>query len=210
MDVSARIEKTGLVPVAVIDNPADAPMTAKAIHDGGIDVMEITLRTGEAFLSIKEVSDEVPDVLVGAGTVLTVKQASDAVQYGAKFIVSPGFDAEVVGWCADNKIPVYPGCVTPTEIGAALKHGFDTLKFFPAAVYGGAAALKALSGPFPKAKFIPTGGIDLSNLAEFALPQVAAVGGAWLCSRDDIWKRNFAHITELCKESVKVLAAARK
>ncbi|MDR1291989.1 MAG: bifunctional 4-hydroxy-2-oxoglutarate aldolase/2-dehydro-3-deoxy-phosphogluconate aldolase [Clostridiales Family XIII bacterium] len=204
-----RLRRTGLVPVVVIDDAADAVATAKALSGGGVDIMEITLRTEAGLDAIANVSGSVADVLVGAGTVLSLDKAKEAVKRGAGFVVSPGFDADIVNWCVDNGISVYPGCVTPTEITMALKCGIDILKFFPSNVYGGVKAMKALAGPFPQVMFIPTGGVDRGNLAEFAIPQVAAVGGGWLCPRGDIAERNFAHITEVCAESVRILAGAR-
>jgi 2-dehydro-3-deoxyphosphogluconate aldolase/(4S)-4-hydroxy-2-oxoglutarate aldolase len=209
MGVGERIGRTGLVPVVVIDDAADAVSTAQALRDGGVDIMEITLRTEAGLDAISNVAGSVPDVLVGAGTVLSVDKAKEAAARGAKFVVSPGFDADIVDWCVGNGIAIYPGCVTPTEITTALKYGLDTLKFFPANVYGGVKAIKSLAGPFPQIKFIPTGGVDAGNLAEFAIPQVAAVGGGWLCPRKDIREHDFAHITEVCGESVRILAAAR-
>jgi 2-dehydro-3-deoxyphosphogluconate aldolase/(4S)-4-hydroxy-2-oxoglutarate aldolase len=210
MSNDERIERAGLVPVVVIDDAADAVSTAKALLDGGVDIMEITLRTEAGLDAITSVADKVSDVLVGAGTVLSLDKAKEAVDRGAKFLVSPGFDADIVNWCIDNDISIYPGCVTPTEITTALKRGLNTLKFFPSNVYGGVKAIKALAGPFPQRKFVPTGGVDLSNLAEFVIPQVAAVGGGWLCPRRDIRERNFAHITEVCRESVRILSVAKE
>ena len=202
MEVLKRMAQCGVVPVVVIENAEDAVPTAKAMLAGGIDVMEITFRTAAAADSIKAVTTECPEVLVGAGTVITLEQAKRAVECGAKFIVAPGYDEEVVTWCCENDIPVTPGCVTPTEIMAALKHGLKVLKFFPANVYGGLGALKALAGPFGGVKFIPTGGVNMENVAEFvASPYVHAVGGSWVCPKADITAHNFDKITELCKKT---------
>lgn len=206
MDVLERMAATGVVPVVVIENAEDAVPTAKAMLAGGIDIMEITFRTAAAADSIKLVSEQVPEMLVGAGTVITLDQCKKAVECGAKFIVAPGYDEEVVSWCCDNNIPVTPGCVTPTEIMAALKHGLNVLKFFPANVYGGLGALKALAGPFGGVKFIPTSGINLDNLAEYvASPHVHAVGGSWVCPKADISAHNFDKITELCKKTRRLI-----
>ena len=147
-DTLARMRTCGIVPVVVVENADDAVETAKALLRGGVDVMEITFRTAAAPESIRRVAAEVPDMLVGAGTVVTLDQCQQAVECGAKFIVSPGYDEEVVAWCCEHDVPVTPGCVTPTEIMMALKHGLKVLKFFPANVYGGLGALKSLSGPF--------------------------------------------------------------
>jgi 2-dehydro-3-deoxyphosphogluconate aldolase/(4S)-4-hydroxy-2-oxoglutarate aldolase len=145
------------------------------------------------------------DIVVGAGTVLSLDKCKEAISRGAGFVVSPGFDQEIVDYCIKNNVPVFPGCVTPTEITAAYKTGLKVLKFFPANVYGGLAAIKALSGPFPDVKFIPTGGVDNSNLAEFIIPQVFAVGGGWLCDRKHINAGNFGAITEVCTAAVKIV-----
>ena len=180
MDVLERLANSIVVPVVVLDKAEDAIPTAKAMAAGGVDTMEITFRTACAPEAIKAVAENCPEVLVGAGTILNLEQAKLAVEMGAKFIVSPGFSDEVVGWCVENGIPVAPGCVTPTEIMAALKHGLKMVKFFPANVYGGLQALKALSAPFPQVKFIPTGGVDRSNIDEFlAFDKVAAIGGSF-------------------------------
>jgi len=200
----------GLVPVVVIDDVADSVATADALAAGGVTVMEITLRTEAGLDAISEVDEKRPGMFVGAGTVLSLDKAKDAVRRGARFIVSPGFDAEMVSWCLEQEIAVYPGCVTPTEITAALKLGIDIVKFFPANVYGGITTIEALAGPFPNVRFIPTGGIDLKNLSDFVIPQVHAIGGGWLCERNDIWEKNFAHITEVSRQSVEIVRAARR
>ena len=206
MDVLKRMACAGIVPVVVLEDAKDAVPTAKAMVAGGIDVMEITFRTAAAADFIKAVAAEVPEMLVGAGTVVNLEQCKLAVECGAKFIVSPGYDEEVVSWCCDNGVAVCPGCVTPTEIMMALKHGLKVLKFFPANVYGGLSAIKALAGPFGGVKFIPTGGVNLQNVGEFiADPHIHAVGGSWVCPKADIAAGNFDKITELCKESRKAL-----
>ena len=206
MDVLKRLAQSGVVPVVVLEDAKDAVPTAKAMLAGGIDVMEITFRTAAAADSIKAVAQECPDMVVGAGTVINLEQCKLAVECGAKFIVSPGYDEETVAWCCDNGIPVTPGCVTPTEIMMALKHGLKVLKFFPANVYGGLSALKSLAGPFGGVKFIPTGGVNAQNLAEFiSSPYIHAVGGSWICPKADIAAGNFDKITALCKEARKTL-----
>ena len=206
MDVLKRLAQSGVVPVVVLEDAKDAVPTAKAMLAGGIDVMEITFRTAAAADSIKAVAQECPDMVVGAGTVINLEQCKLAVECGAKFIVSPGYDEETVAWCCDNGIPVTPGCVTPTEIMMALKHGLKVLKFFPANVYGGLSAIKSLAGPFGGVKFIPTGGVNAQNLAEFiSSPYLHAVGGSWICPKADIAAGNFDKITALCKEARKTL-----
>lgn len=204
MDILEKLNNAGVVPVVVLDNVDDAVPTAKALVAGGIDVMEITFRTAAAADSIKKVAKEVPEMTVGAGTVINLEQCKLAVECGAKFIVSPGYDEETVAWCVENGVAVTPGCVTPTEIMAAMKHGLKVLKFFPANVYGGLNALKALAGPFVGLKFIPTGGVNAANLGEFAASKVVhAIGGSWVCKKDDILAHNFDKITALCKEARK-------
>ena len=147
---------------------------------------------------------------VGAGTVITLDQCKQALECGAKFIVSPGFDPEVVSWCVERNIPITPGCVTPTEIMAAMKLGLNVVKFFPAGVYGGLKAMKSLSAPFGGIKFIPTGGIDAKNLKEYLeAPFVHAVGGSWLCPKKEIAVGNFDAITALCREASEIVKEVR-
>ncbi len=211
MDVTTRLAHAGVVPVVVLEHVKDAVPTAKAMVAGGIDVMEITFRTAAAADSIRAVSENCPEMLVGAGTVITLEQCKKAVESGAKFIVAPGFDEEVVRWCVENHVPVTPGCVTPTEIMAAMKLGLKVVKFFPAGVYGGLSAMKALSGPFGGIKFIPTGGVNAQNLAEYiSAPFIHAVGGSWVCPKADISAGNFEKITALCREAHATVTEARK
>lgn len=205
MNILERLHNAAVVPVVVLDNADDAVPTAKALLAGGVDVMEITFRTAAAVDSIAAVSKECPEMLVGAGTVITLEQCKKAVSLGAKFIVAPGYNDEVVSWCVENNVPITPGCVTPTEIMAAMAHGLKVLKFFPANIYGGLDAMKALSGPFGGIKFIPTGGVNGKNLSEYiAAPFIHAVGGSWLCAKADIAAHNFDKITELCREARKI------
>ena len=204
MDVLTRLANSIVVPVVVLDKVEDAIPTAKAMAAGGVDTMEITFRTACAPEAIKAVAENCPDVLVGAGTIVNLEQCKLAVQMGAKFIVSPGFSEEVVGWCVENGIPVAPGCVTPTEIMAALKHGLKMVKFFPANVYGGLNAMKNLSAPFVGLKFLPTGGVNAGNIKEYIdAPFIHAVGGSWVCPKADIAAGNFEKITALCVEARK-------
>ena len=198
------------MPVVVLDDAKDAIPTARALLAGGVDVMEITFRTAAAADSIKAVAESCPDMLVGAGTVITLEQCKKAVECGAKFIVSPGFDEEVVRWCVENGVAVTPGCVTPTEIMAAMKLGLNVVKFFPANVYGGLTAMKSLSGPFGGIRFIPTGGVDAKNLKEYLeAPFVHAVGGSWLCPKKEIAAGNFDAVTALCREASEIVREVR-
>ncbi len=209
MDTLERFSRAGIVPVVVIDHAADALPTARALLDGGVDVMEITFRTEAAPEAIRAVAEGCPEMLVGAGTVVTLDQCRQAVEAGAKFIVAPGYDEEAVSWCVDQGIPVLPGCVTPTEIMAAMKHGLKVLKFFPAGVYGGLSAMKALSGPFKGVKFVPTGGVGPQNAGEYgAASFIHAVGGSWVCAQDDIASHQFQRITQLCREARQALGRA--
>lgn len=206
MDALERIGMAGLVPVVVLENADDALPAAEALLAGGLDIMEITMRTKAALECIKKVRDKFPDMLIGAGTVRSVAQASDAVKAGAEFVVTPGFDETVVKWCVDCGVAVTPGCVTPTEIEFADRYGLDILKFFPANVYGGVEALKALNGPYRNKKFIPTGGVDLSNLKDYSdKGYVFAVGGGFLCSPSAIAAKTFVKITDAVKQAIGIM-----
>jgi len=205
MDVLKRIENCGIVPVVVLENVDDAIPTAVALMAGGVEIMEITLRTKAALDCIRDVAKSCPEVCVGAGTVVTLDQCKAAVEAGAEFIVSPGFDKDVVEWCVNNNIAVIPGCVTPTEIMMALSLGVKVLKFFPANIYGGLSAMKALAGPFGDVKFVPTGGVDAKNLHEYvSAPFVHAVGGSWICTKQDIAGGKFAEISKLSEQAVNI------
>lgn len=206
MDILNKLSAAGVVPVVVIENAKDTVPTAEAMLRGGIDVMEITFRTAAAPDAIRAVSENCPKMLVGAGTVITLEQCKQAVDCGASFIVSPGFNREVVAWCVEHDIAVTPGCVTPTEIMEAIELGLKVLKFFPANVYGGLGAMKALSGPFGGIKFIPTGGVNAQNLAEYiSAPFIHAVGGSWVCPKADISAGHFEKVTQLCREARKAV-----
>lgn len=210
MNTADRMRQTGVVPVVVLDDAKDAVPTAKALLAGGVDVMEITFRTAAAADSIKAVSESCPDMLVGAGTVVTLDQCKQALECGAQFIVSPGLDPEVVSWCVERNVPITPGCVTPTEIIAAMKLGLNVVKFFPAGVYGGLKAMKALAAPFGRIKFIPTGGVEAKNLKEYLeAPFVHAVGGSWLCPKKEIAAGNFDAVAALCREASEIVKEVR-
>ena len=210
MTFSEKVFETGIVPVVVLNNVEDAVPLAGALLKGGIDFMEITFRTECAAECISVISKEVPDMTVGAGTVLNVEQAKLAVDCGAKFIVSPGLDEATVKWAIENDIPVSPGTVTPTEIMKAISLGLKVVKFFPADVYGGIKAIKALSAPFGQVKFLPTGGVSEANLNEFAANKsVIAVGGSWVCKKDDIINHDWDKITMLSENAVKIIKENR-
>lgn len=205
-----KVYKTGIVPVVVLDKAEDAVPLAQALLRGGIDFMEITFRTECAADAIALISREVPEMTVGAGTVINISQAARAVESGAKFIVSPGLDNGVVFWAKDNDIPVIPGAVTPSEIMKAISFELSVIKFFPADVFGGIKAIKALSAPFSQVKFLPTGGVSESNLREFIENKsVAAVGGSWVCKKDDIANHDWDKIEALAANAVKIIREAR-
>lgn len=196
-----------IVPVVVLHDARDAEPLGRAMVAGGLPVAEVTFRTSAAADSIRAMRD-VEGLLVGAGTVLDPAQVDQAVKAGARFIVSPGLRADVVRAAQDAGLPVLPGAVTPTEIMAALELGLDTVKFFPAGVYGGAAAIKALSAPFGGVQFVPTGGVSAANLSEYlSLPCVPAVGGSWMVPTDAIREGAFGTVTQLCADAVAAAAA---
>lgn len=209
MDTEKRLYDSGVIPVLVIDDLADALTVADAMMAGGVHVAEVTLRTAAGLDAIKIISTQRPNMLVGAGTVTNLEQCKACVAAGAKFIVMPGFNEEVVRWCMDKEICIMPGCVTPTEIMTATALGCRIIKFFPANIYGGLSAIKALSGPFGSARFVPTGGVDGQNMNEFlASPSVFAVGGSWLCASKWIRNHEFSEITRCCKEATACAEAA--
>lgn len=196
----------GIVPVVKIDDAAKAVPLAKAMIKGGIPCAEITFRTAAAEQAIKNITAEVPEMLVGAGTVINPELAEKAVNAGAKFIVSPGFNPATVEWCLEHNVPVTPGVCTPSEIERGLSYGLDVLKFFPAEASGGVNMLKNLAGPFPQVKFMTTGGISTSNLADYAkCPNVLAIGGSWMVKPELIESENWDEITRLCHEAVLTL-----
>ena len=206
-----QIRKMGVVPVVAIENAADAPKLGQALSAGGLPCAEITFRTAAAPEAIRLMAEECPDVLVGAGTVLTVEQAEKAIANGAKFIVTPGFDDAVVSWCVANEIPITPGVTTPTEINMALNKGLKAMKFFPAEAAGGIKMLKAIGGPYGDVKFIPTGGISPDNLQDYlAVSSVLACGGSWLVKKTLIANGEFEKITQLTQEAVAIVNEVRK
>lgn len=198
-----KIGTMGLVPVVKIEDAAKAVPLAKALASGGLPCAEITFRTAAAADAIRAIGDACPDVLVGAGTVVNVDLAKKAIAAGARFIVSPGFNPAVVDYCLEKNVPVIPGVNNPTGVEAALEKGLDVLKFFPAEVSGGVAMLDALAGPFAQVSFVPTGGIDRNNLADYARrANVHAIGGTWMVKNDLIESADWAAITALTAEAV--------
>ncbi len=200
----------GLVPVVAIDDARDAVKLGEALIAGGLPCAEITFRTAAAEDAIRNMAAAFPDMLVGAGTVISVPQAEQAVNAGAKYIVSPGFDAGVVDWCLAHDVPITPGVMTPTEITMALAKGLEVLKFFPAEAGGGIPMLKAIGGPFVGVKFIPTGGISAGNLADYLrLPMVHACGGSWIVSKKLIADGAFDTITQLVQDARAIVRDVR-
>lgn len=210
VDALAALSRMGLVPVITIGSPRDAVPLAEALLDGGIGCAEVTFRTPSAAEAIHAISSTRGELLVGAGTVLTVEQAEQATQAGAQYIVAPGFDPAVVGWCLARNVPVIPGVATPTEISMALARGLDLLKFFPAEAMGGAATLGALSAPFASVRFIPTGGVTVANLPQYlALPNVAACGGSWMAKEGMISAGKFTEIARLSRQARAIVRQVR-
>ena len=205
-----RIEGFGVVPVVVLNDAKDAAPLAKALCEGGLPCAEVTFRTEAAEESIRIMTEQFPEMLIGAGTVLTIDQVDRAVGAGAKFIVSPGFDPEIVDYCISKNIVVLPGCVTPSEVIQAVKRGLEVIKFFPAEQYGGVATLKALSAAFPKARFMPTGGVSAKNLAEYlGFKKIVACGGSWMVKGDLVAAGEFDKSKEMTAEAVALVKEIR-
>jgi 2-dehydro-3-deoxyphosphogluconate aldolase/(4S)-4-hydroxy-2-oxoglutarate aldolase len=209
-DLLEKLGRFGVVPVVEIERAEDAVELGRALLAGGLPCAEITFRTAAAEEAIRRISSNLPEIIVGAGTVLTVDQANRAVSAGAQFIVSPGFNQKVVDWCLQHEIPVTPGVLTPTEIDMALDRGLKVLKFFPAEAMGGVTTLKAIAAPYKGVKFIPTGGITQDNLADYlALPSVHCCGGSWLVKASLISAGKFDEITRLTQEALAVVRRVR-
>ncbi len=210
-EMMKKVQGYGVIPVVVLNDAKDALPLAKALCEGGLPCAEVTFRTEAAEESIRLMATEYPDMFVGAGTVLTIDQVDRAVAAGAQFIVAPGFDPEIVDYCIEKGIPVFPGCVTPTEITQAVKRGLQVIKFFPAEQYGGVATIKALAAPFTTAMFMPTGGINAKNLPEYlSCNKILACGGSWMVKGDLIAAGEFDKIREMTKEAVDLVAEIRK
>ena len=204
------ISDTGIVPVVKLDSVEDALPLAKALRDGGINCAEITFRTDAAEESIKRISKEYPDMLIAAGTVLTPQQADAAMNAGATFVVSPGLNPQVVKYCQSKGYPIIPGVCTPTEVEAALSLGLTYLKFFPAEAAGGLNMIKSLAAPYTMVKFMPTGGINLKNVADYLnCKAVYACGGSWMVPADKISAGDFEAIEKLTADAVEILKEIR-
>jgi len=211
-ELQQKVSSVGVVPVIKLTNPQrDAAPLSDALCAGGVPIAEITFRAAGADEAMRIMLDRHPEMLVGAGTVLTIEQVDKTIAAGGKFVVTPGFDPEIVQYCIDKGITCFPGCTTPTDYHSAYKMGLEVLKFFPAEQSGGLAKSKAMSAPFPMFKVMPTGGISLKNLAEYAAaPVIAACGGSYMCPDKLISEGKWDEITELCKKSVEIVKEARK
>lgn len=208
--MNQKIASYGVVPVVVLNDSKDARPLAGALVEGGLACAEVTFRTDAAEESIRIMSDAYPEMLVGAGTVLTIEQVDRAVNAGAKFIVSPGFDPEIVDYCLEKEIPVYPGTITPSEVAQAVKRGLTVVKFFPAEQFGGLSTIKALAAPYTMVKFMPTGGVNLKNLRDYlGCDKIAACGGTWMVKGDLIREGRFDEICQITKEAVEIVREMR-
>ena len=209
-NVSETIQKMGVVPVVVLNDAKDAAPLAKALCEGGLPCAEVTFRTDAAEESIRIMTTEYPEMFVGAGTVLTIEQVDRAVAAGAKFIVSPGFDPEIVDYCLEKGITVLPGCITPSEVAQAVKRGLEVIKFFPAEQSGGLAMIKAMSAPYTTVKFMPTGGISAKNVASYLeCDKIFACGGSWMVKKNLIEDQEFDKIRDLTAEAVNIAKSVR-
>ena len=210
MDIAEKFQKLGVVPVVVLEDTKDAVPLAKALVEGGLPCAEVTFRTEAAEESIRLMAEQFPDMLVGAGTVLTKEQVDAAAAAGAKFIVSPGFDPEIVDYCLEKEIPIFPGCVTPSEVAQAVKRGLKVVKFFPAEPAGGVAMIKAMAAPYNQLRFMPTGRIGTQNLKDYlGFDKIICCGGSWMVKADLIKNGEFEKICNLTKEAKKLAKSIR-
>ena len=211
MNLEEKFYETGVVPVVVLEDAEDAVPLAQALVEGGLLSAEVTFRTAAAEESIRRMTEAFPQMLVGAGTVLTKEQVDAAAAAGAKFIVSPGFDPEIVDYCLEKKIPVLPGCISPSEVAQAVKRGLTIVKFFPAEQAGGIAMIKAMAAPYVGLKFMPTGGINAGNLTEYlSCDKILCCGGSWMVKGDLVKAGNFGKIRVLSAETRKLVDTIRK
>ena len=209
-EIAEKFQKFGVVPVVVLEDTKDAVPLAKALVEGGLPCAEVTFRTEAAEESIRLMAEQFPEMLVGAGTVLTTEQVDAAVGAGAKFIVSPGFDPEIVDYCLEKGITVLPGCITPSEVAQAVKRGLEVIKFFPAEQSGGLAMIKAMSAPYTTVKFMPTGGISAKNVASYLeCDKIFACGGSWMVKKNLIEDQEFDKIRDLTAEAVNIAKSVR-
>lgn len=209
-EVLKKLGEIGIIPVVVLDDAKDAAPLAKALMEGGLPCAEVTFRTAAAADVIREMVTAYPEIFVGAGTVLTIDQANKAIEAGAKFIVSPGLNPEVVQYCINRGIAVCPGTCTPSEVEQALALGLDTVKFFPAEPAGGLGFIKAIAAPYTNVMFMPTGGINAKNVREYlAYNKILACGGSWMVKKDLVTAGDFEKITELVREAADIVKEVR-
>ena len=209
-EVLKKIEEIGIVPVVVLNDAKDAEPLAQALCDGGLPCAEVTFRTDAAEESIRIMTEKFPDMLVGAGTVLTTEQVDRAVAAGAKFIVSPGLNPRIVKYCVEKGITITPGCANPSDVEQAIENGLDVVKFFPAEQSGGLAKIKSMAAPFAMFKIMPTGGISLKNLKEYlSCSTICACGGSYMVTADLIDNQKWDEIIDLCKKSVEIVKEVR-
>ncbi len=209
-DIFEQFKKIGIVPVVVLDDAKDAKALGQALCEGGLPCAEVTFRTAAAEESIRIMAKEFPDMLVGAGTVLTTEQVDRAVAAGAKFIVSPGFNPKVVAYCLEKGIPITPGTQTPSEMEQALEMGLKVVKFFPAEPAGGLKMIKAVAAPYVSLSFMPTGGISAENVRDYLkYDRIIACGGSWMVKKDLITAGDFAKITEKVREAADIVKEIR-
>ena len=211
MKIENKLQSLGVVPVVVLKEAENAVPLSDALCKAGVPCAEVTFRTEAAKESIRLMKQAHPDMLVGAGTVLTKEQVDEATEVGAAFIVSPGFDPEIVDYCIEKKIPVFPGCVTASEVAQAVKRGLKVVKFFPAEDFGGVKTIKALSAPYSQLKFMPTGGINAENIGEYLkCSSILACGGSWMVKGNLIKEKNFEKIEALTREAADLVSEYRK
>jgi 2-dehydro-3-deoxyphosphogluconate aldolase / (4S)-4-hydroxy-2-oxoglutarate aldolase len=209
--VLENLGRLGLMPIIKIDRAEDAAPLGRALLAGGLPCAEVTFRTAAAEEAIRNLGRALPELLLGAGTVVTTGQAERAVRAGARFIVSPGYSPAVVDWCLAHEITPIPGVATPTDVMQAMEKGLSVLKFFPAEAFGGIATLTALAGPFSGIQFLPTGGVNAGNLAAYLrLPSVLACGGTWIAENRLISRGHFPEITRLADEACAIVKAVRQ
>ncbi len=211
MDVTDRLSAGGIIPVLSIPDPSLAPPVAEALLQGGVSCVEVAFRTAAAAAALLVLRQQYPELFVGAGTVLTSHQADIAMDAGAQFIVAPGTNAGVIDHVVSLGLPMIPGVATPSDVEAVLTHGIALMKFFPAEQFGGLATIRAFAGPYPKVRYVPTGGISPANLGNYlAAPEVVACGGSWIVRPDLVATRDFGAIAELARQAVEIVSAARQ
>jgi len=210
IDIAKILESTPVVPLVQAEDPETAVHISRALARGGLTVAEVVFRTDAALECLAAVASEVPEMVAGAGTVLNTRQAQQAIDAGARFVVSPGLDEDSVRLCQSKSIPIYPGTMTPSEVMRAANLGLTEVKFFPGSLAGGIPMLKALGSVFRGIRFMPTGGVSISNLADFlAVPCVLACGGSWLTPKDAVASGNYDEITRLAAEALAVAKQVR-